>query len=190
MESMAMGFVTNCTQFYQQQLSNMERKMMQEQMVVIASLKCTIADLEAEVQRLTVDQNMKHRELGNAVLHGASQVKQETQQDAAQLSTPSKLEAIELDIDAFAYALVEATRKDSTGIQLEILTRELYANEVRAFSLHVEFQERSSHSLCLHIVKTRHPLVDVQPLGYSSYPLPCRGVAFPTPLYAATEWQM
>ena len=105
--------------------------MAQEQMVVIASLKSTIADLENEVQRLTIDQNVKHCELENAVLHDSSQVKQENQQDAAQVST-SKLEAIELDNGAFAYALVEATRKDSTGIQLEILTRELYANEVSA----------------------------------------------------------
>jgi hypothetical protein len=154
LERMAMGFVTNCTQFYEQQLNNMERSMMQEQMVVIASLKSTIADLEAEMQRLIVDQNMKHYGLGNAVLHDASQVKKENQQDAAQLSTPSKSEAVELDNDAFAYALVEATRKDSTGIQLEILTRELYANEVSASSLHVKLQERSSHPLCLHIVKT------------------------------------
>jgi hypothetical protein len=69
-----MGFMTNCTQFYQQQLNNMEKRMMQEQMVVIASVKSTIADLEVEVQRLLIDQTVKHCELGNAVLHDASHV--------------------------------------------------------------------------------------------------------------------
>lgn len=181
-----MDFVTHCKKINEQHCSNMARRMVQEHMAMITSLKSTIADLEAEVQRLVVGIHMKQCAWENTRLHDSSEVKQEIQQDAqeiqqdaARLPTPWDLPS--LNSDAFAYALVEATRKDSTGIQLEILTRELYANEVSASSLHVILQECSSQPLCLCIVTPGYPLDSVQPLGSFSYPLPCRGVAFPHP---------
>jgi hypothetical protein len=74
LESVVMDFVTTCTQFHHRQLSNMERRTMREQMATIASLNCTIADLEKEVHRLITERKVKHCDLENVVLHYSSHV--------------------------------------------------------------------------------------------------------------------